>query len=411
MQLVIFALIPLVLSLGIAPAFSLQPSDIETECREGQVLVYRIIYQDYICTSESAAALWVEHGMAKLVSEIISSESPAGETDTVPETPPTPETDTVPETPPTPETDTVPETPPTPETDTVPETPLPVGIDNNKKNNVSIVPAAGNISMLIGVNGSIGGNIGVSAGTDGMLIVDGGIVSAMGDIKSKLNELKTCDTCDNVKFLVNTHWHFDHVENNASFEKDGAVIVAHSNARDYISNPQQLIALNMKFDASPKEALPVITFDDSISIHFNDEHVKITHIPDGHTDSDIFVHFVRSNVIHLGDHFFNGMFPFVDVEHGGSLHGLTANVKSIIDNYPSDLTIIPGHGPLASMDDLIGYHNMITNTTKVVQDQMTAGKTLQEIQTAGLSPELQSWGTGLIDEPTWIGIIHAALSA
>ena len=215
---------------------------------------------------------------------------------------------------------------------------------SDEKNRLEIIHVKGNVSMLIGFDGSTGGNIGVSAGSDGLLIVDDGIIPVIDDIKSKLTELKTCNTCGDVEFLLNTHWHFDHVENNANFGQDDAVIIAHSNVRELLSSPQELKLFGMKFDASPKEALSVITFDESLSVYFNDEEIQVIHVPNGHTNSDSIVYFTESNVLHLGDHFFNGMFPFVDLEHGGDVQGLTKNIGQVIDEFPVDVKIIPGHG-------------------------------------------------------------------
>lgn len=282
------------------------------------------------------------------------------------------------------------------------------------KNKLEVIPMAGNISVLIGIDqsveGNVGGNIGVSAGSDGILIIDDGMEFALDDIKAQLFELKTCATCDNVEFLLNTHWHMDHVSNNAHFGEHDTVIIAQSNVRDLLSSPQEQKAFGMKFDAYPKKALPIITFDESVFLFFNDEKIKVTHLPNGHTNSDSIVYFTESNVLHLGDHFFNGMFPFVDLEHGGSVRGLTSNVEKIINEYPENVQIIPGHGPLTNMEHLADYHGMLVETTKIVQDQMDAGKTLEEIQNVGLPDKFQKWEGAWIDEATWILIVHTSLS-
>jgi len=281
---------------------------------------------------------------------------------------------------------------------------------DKEENKLEIIYVDGNVSMLIGFDGSTGGNIAVSAGDDGLLIVDDGVLPVIDDIKLKLTELKTCSTCGDVEFLLNTHWHFDHVENNANFGKDDAIIIAHSNVRELLSSPQELKLFGMKFDASPKEALPIITFDESLSVYFNNEEIQVIHVPNGHTNSDSIVYFTESNVLHLGDHFFNGMFPFVDLEHGGDVQGLTKNVKQVINEFPADVKIIPGHGPIADMNDLVNYHTMLVETTKIIQDQIEDGKTLEEIQNFGFPTELQQWGNGFLDQSTWIGIVYASLS-
>ncbi len=284
----------------------------------------------------------------------------------------------------------------------------------NSKNKLEVKHVAGNISMLIGVDqsleGNIGGNIGVFAGPDGLLIIDDGYAFALDDIKAQLIELKTCDACDNIEFLLNTHWHADHVANNAYFGERDTIIIAHSNVRDLLSSPQEMKAFGMKFDAYPKEALPVVTFNESVFIHFNDEKIQVIHLPSGHTNSDSIVYFTESNVLHLGDHFFNGMFPFVDLEHGGSVQGLTKNIEKIIDGLSEDTIIIPGHGQLTDMENLRDYHVMLVDTTKIVQDQMDADKTLEEIQDVGLPEKWQKWESVRIDEATWIQIVYTSLS-
>ena len=273
-----------------------------------------------------------------------------------------------------------------------------------------IVPISEKISMLIGSNGFTGGNIAVLSGGEGLLIIDDGLPSALDGIKTKLEQLKTCETCGNVKFLVNTHWHGDHVGGNYHFGEQGAVIVAHENLRKLLSSPQELEFFGVTYDAYPDEALPVVTFDDSVSLYFNDETVQITHLPNGHTNNDSIIYFAESNVLHLGDHFFNGMFPFVDLEHGGSVQGLTQNIGQVIDRFPEDATVIPGHGKLADMQTLQSYHNMLVETTAFIQEQINQGQDMQQIQDAGLPDRWQSWGNGRISPSTWIEFVYTDLT-
>lgn len=280
-------------------------------------------------------------------------------------------------------------------------------------NKFKVVQVSGPISMLTGVEqtmeGNTGGNIGVSAGSDGLLIIDNGLPFALEDMRAQLMELKTCPTCDNVEFLLNTHWHVDHVSNNAYFGKHDTTIIAHDNVRDLLSIPQEQPEFEMKFDAYPKEALPVVTFEESVFLYFNDEKIQVIHLPHGHTNSDSIVYFTESNVLHLGDHFFAGMFPYVDLGHGGSVQGLTSNVEKIINEFPENAIIIPGHGQLTNMAELVEYHSMLVETMKIVQDQIDAGKTLEEIQDAGFPEKYQKWSGLFIDEATWILIVYNSL--
>ena len=232
---------------------------------------------------------------------------------------------------------------------------------------------------------------------------------ALDDIRAQLVGLKTCDTCDNIEFLLNTHWHVDHVSNNAYFGEHDTTIIAHDNVRGLLSSPQEQPEFGLKLEKYPEEALPVVTFEESVFVYFNDEQIQVIHQPNGHTNSDSIVYFTESKVLHLGDHFFAGMFPYVDLGHGGSVQGLTDNVGKIIDEFPEDVKIIPGHGPLAEMEDLVEYHSMLVETTKIVQDQIEKGKTLEEIQEAKVLENYQKWNGLFIDEATWIMIVYNSL--
>ncbi|NQV84872.1 MAG: MBL fold metallo-hydrolase [Rhodospirillales bacterium] len=276
-----------------------------------------------------------------------------------------------------------------------------------KEITIGVVPVSGPISMLIGVNGFSGGNVGVSAGRDGMLIVDDKLDTFSHKLEKRLDDLKICSECGDLKFVINTHWHFDHAGGNAYFG-DQAVIVAHDNVRKLMAAPQEIKFFKMKLPASPDQALPVITYAKSVSVHFNGEEIRVIHFPNGHTDGDSVVHFTKSNVLHLGDQFFNGLFPFVDLEHGGNVVSMTRNIGEMIKMFPADAKIIPGHGPLGDMAALKAFHAMLTQTTKIVKDRMAAGKSLTEIQAAGLPEKWKSWAW-LINAESWIALVHGSL--
>ena len=273
---------------------------------------------------------------------------------------------------------------------------------------VKAVPVTGNISMLIGVGGFAGGNVGVSAGEDGILIVDDQLTPFSKQIEQRLSELKICSDCGSLSYLINTHWHFDHVGGNAYFG-DQATIIAHENVRKILAAPSELKAFDMRFDASSKQALPEITYKDSVSIHFNGEEIKVIHLPNGHTDGDSIIYFTESNVLHLGDHFFNRIFAFIDLEHGGNVVGLTKNIASVLEMFPADVKIIPGHGELANMDDLKAYHRMLVETTRIVKERMDAGKSLDQILQEGLPDEWKAWEWQFVDRAGWIKLVHGSL--
>ena len=264
---------------------------------------------------------------------------------------------------------------------------------------IKVIKAAGNVYMLEGA----GGNIGVSVGADGILIVDDQFAPLADKIRAALKTLGE----GKLKFVLNTHWHGDHTGGNAQFSQE-APIIAHTNVRKRLETDQNISGTAVK--ASPKEALPVVTFDDRLSVHFNGEEIRVIHFPHGHTDGDSVIFFTGSNVVHMGDDFFAGRFPFVDLSSGGSVEGAMQNVGQVIKQLPADVKIIPGHGPLSNIDDLKLYHRMLVETVGIVRQRMKAGKTLAEIKAAGLPAEWKEWGTGFIKTNQWIETIYRSYS-
>ena len=266
---------------------------------------------------------------------------------------------------------------------------------------IKATKVSGNVYMLVGS----GGNIGVSVGPDGILIVDDQFAPLADKIRAALKGIDQ----GKLRFILNTHWHFDHTGGNAQFGPE-ATIIAHDNVRKRLSTEQKIPFFKSTVPASPKEALPVITFNHSLSVHFNGEDIRAIHYPNGHTDGDSVIFFTTSNVVHLGDDFFSGTFPFVDVDNGGNVVGLAKNIGEIITKLPAGAKLIPGHGPLSTIDDLRLYHRMLLETTDVVRKKVAAKKTLDQIKSEGLSDEWKSWGTGFIKTDQWIELIHISLT-
>ncbi len=212
-----------------------------------------------------------------------------------------------------------------------------------------------------------------------------------------------------LKFVLNTHWHGDHTGGNVVFGPE-APIIAHDNVRKRLSTEQRIEIFKSTTPASPKEALPVITFGQSLSVHFNGEEIRVIHFPQGHTDGDSVIFFTGSNVVHMGDDFFAARFPFVDLGSGGTVEGLAKNIGEILGKLPAGVKLIPGHGPISTADDLKLYHRMIVETTDIVRKKMAAGKTLAQIKMEGLPEEWKSWGTGFIKTDVWIETIHRSLA-
>lgn len=260
----------------------------------------------------------------------------------------------------------------------------------------------GNIYMLEGVGGFAGGNIGVSAGVDGVLLVD----DQLSPMPDKINTALADINKGALRFILNTHWHGDHTGSNAHFSKE-ATIISHSNVRKRLMAEQNNFF--GKSPASSKEAWPLITFEDAVNIHFNDEDIQFIHYSHGHTDGDGVVYFPKSNVAHLGDHFFNGIFPFVDLDTGGNAFSLTRNVGKIIDSLPDDAMVIPGHGGLSDMKGLKAYYAMLKSTTAHVKKLADEGESLEDILLEGLPSEWTAWGGGFVNEAHWIKIIYNSL--
>jgi glyoxylase-like metal-dependent hydrolase (beta-lactamase superfamily II) len=261
---------------------------------------------------------------------------------------------------------------------------------------------AGNVWMLEGA----GGNIGVSVGDDGLLIVDDQFAPLADKIRAALKGIAD----KKLHFILNTHWHGDHTGGNVAFGPE-ATIIAHDNVRKRLATEQKSTVFNTTTPPSPKEALPVITFDQTLTVHFNGEEIRAIHYPKGHTDGDSVIFFSASNVVHLGDDFFAGRFPFVDLESGGSVEGLVKNIGELIAKIPADAKLIPGHGPISTLDDLKSYHRMLQQTTEIVRGKIKAGKTLDQIKSEGLPAEWAPWGTGFIKTDRWVETIYKSLTA
>ncbi|MCG8608707.1 MBL fold metallo-hydrolase [bacterium] len=255
---------------------------------------------------------------------------------------------------------------------------------------IKATKVAGSVHMLEGS----GGNIGLSVGEDGVLMIDDQFAPLAGKIKTAINELGGSTP----RFLLNTHWHRDHVGGNEIFGKE-STIVAHTNVRKRLPKEK------------PKDALPVITFDESLSFHFNGEEIKVMHYPHGHTDGDAVIFFTGSNVVHMGDDFFANRFPYVDLSSGGNVQGLIDNIGKVIEALPTDVKIIPGHGPLSTISDLKTYHGMLLETTGIVRERMREGQSLEEIKQAGLPEKWASWSSNFIPVERWINIIYESYSS
>lgn len=269
------------------------------------------------------------------------------------------------------------------------------GIDKNQSQNFRLEKVNGNVYALFGR----GGNIGVSYGSDGLMTIDTQFANIVPQIKAELKKLGT----DKPKFVFNTHWHGDHTGGNELFGVD-AMIIAHQNVYDRLKNTTEF--RGRERTPTKKVGLPTITYKYGLSVYMNGEKVEAVHFPKGHTDGDTIVMFTGSNVVHLGDTFFVGRFPFVDLASGGSVPGLVGNIGKMIQMIPADAKIIPGHGPVSTIDDLKDYHAMLIDTTLIVRKHMKAGKSLEEIKKAGFPAKYKEAGSGFINTDAWIETIY-----
>ncbi|MCW8109667.1 MBL fold metallo-hydrolase [Alteromonas ponticola] len=247
----------------------------------------------------------------------------------------------------------------------------------------------GSIHMLSGQ----GGNIGVSAGEDGLLIIDDQYEPLAEKIAATLSKLGS----DAPKFIINTHFHGDHTGGNSWFHthKD-STIMAHENVRVRLLSDEKV----------DDAALPVVTYQDGIKIHFNNETLEIIHLPDGHTDGDSVVWIKEPNILHTGDLFFNGLFPYIDLQSGGSVKGYIESVKSLLAKINDTTKIIPGHGPIANKEDYQNFLAMIEQTKAFVEKHKAEGKSVEEIVTVGLDEKWKSWHWSFITEEKWIKTLY-----
>lgn len=211
-----------------------------------------------------------------------------------------------------------------------------------------------------------------------------------------------------LKYIVNTHWHGDHTEGNMALGKQ-ATIVAHDNVRQRLMTTQEVKIFNMTSNAYPKHALPDITYSNTMNLYFNDETLELHHFSHGHTDGDSVIFFKRANVVHMGDHYFNGFFPFVDTGTGGNVVTMAANVKKVLTLIDNKTVVIPGHGAVSNKQELAAFHAMLIGTTAEVKAMKDQGLSLKAIQQQGLNKKWHSWTQGFLSADTWITIIDASL--
>jgi len=251
-----------------------------------------------------------------------------------------------------------------------------------------------------------GGNLGVSIGEDGTFLIDDQFAPLTRKLLWQIGELGG----GTPRFLVNTHWHFDHTGGNENLGAEGTLIIAHDNVRKLLSRDNHISAFNRDVPALSSEGLPVITFSHDTTFHLNQETIHVFHVANAHTDGDAVVHFQQSNVIHAGDIWFNGFYPFIDVEHGGSLAGVIAATEQIIALSNAQTKIIPGHGPVGNRTELMAYRDMLVGVFNTLSALQAEGKSLQEVIAMHPIKSYEAeWGDGFLTTEQWLGIIYSGL--
>jgi cyclase len=238
-----------------------------------------------------------------------------------------------------------------------------------------------------------GGNLGVSIGEDAVFLID----DEYGPLTAKINAAIAKLTSKPVRFVVNTHWHLDHTGGNENLGNAGAIVVAHENVRRRMSTEQFIEFIRMAQPPSPKAALPIVTFAGAITFHLNGDEMRVIHVPRAHTDGDAIVHFVNSDVIHMGDAYFNGFYPFIDTSSGGTVEGVIAACDRALAIAKDTTRIIPGHGALSDKAGLQAYRDMLAAISGRIRKMIDAGARLEEITASNVTADYDAkWGKGFI---------------
>ena len=267
---------------------------------------------------------------------------------------------------------------------------------------IQTIPAGRGVYMLRGA----GGNIALAVGSDAAFLVDDQYAPLTPKILAAIKAV----TDKPVKFLVNTHWHGDHTGGNENMAGAGAIIVAHDNVRTRMSTKQFNALFNRTTPPSPRAALPIITFSASVAFYLDDETIHVLHVPPAHTDGDALVHFTRANVIHMGDTFFNGTYPFVDLSSGGSFEGMIAAVNAALPYVNDSTRVIPGHGPLGGKAELLAYRDVLVKIRDRVAALIREGKTREQVIAAKPGAEWDAtWGAGFMKPDVFLGIVYESM--
>jgi glyoxylase-like metal-dependent hydrolase (beta-lactamase superfamily II) len=251
-----------------------------------------------------------------------------------------------------------------------------------------------------------GGNVVVLSGKDGKLLVDTFTQLAWDRFKNTLDEISKAP----VKLAIDSHWHWDHTDNNANVRGAGATLIAHENTLKRLTEMHDLDVIGLHFDPSPENALPQKTFKESYQMNFSGEHVALGHLAPAHTDSDIYIHFQKANVLHMGDVFFNGIYSYIDKDTNGSIGGMIAGTTKMLAMVDNDTKIVPGHGPLGNKADLRKFRDMLVTVRARVQKLKSSGKSLEAAVAAKPLADLDPvWGKGVLNGDAFVHVVYTTL--
>lgn len=274
---------------------------------------------------------------------------------------------------------------------------------NFDKVQLETIKVAESVYMLVG----LGGNIGISAGLDGVFMID----DQFAPLTEKITRAVAAISDGPIRFVINTHWHFDHTGGNEKLGESGSIIVAHENVRKRLSTEQFMTFFKASVPPKAKSGLPVITFTRDVTFHLNGDKIHVFHVTNAHTDGDAIIHFLKNNVVHMGDIFFSGMYPFIDLDAGGSVNGIIDAINQVLPRMNSATKVIPGHGPLSSKSQLEAYRRVLTTIKDRILKEIKVGKSLEEVLITRPTKDFEAeWAKGIIKGDAFVKILYQDLS-
>jgi glyoxylase-like metal-dependent hydrolase (beta-lactamase superfamily II) len=268
---------------------------------------------------------------------------------------------------------------------------------------VTTTKLADGVYMLMGA----GGNMGLSVGPDAAFLIDDEYAPLTPKIKAAVAAVSDKP----IKFVLNTHWHGDHTGGNKDMGEAGALIIAHENVYKRMSTAQMDSMMKRSTPASPKGALPVVTFTDRVTFHLNGDTIHAIHVNPAHTDGDAVIHFVKANVLHMGDTYFTGMYPFIDASSGGSLDGYVTVADQALRMIDDNTKVIPGHGALSNKRELKEFRDMLATVRDRIKQQISAGKTLDQVVASKPTAEFDAkWGKGFMKADQFVALAYVSLA-